>query len=275
MVLPVWGWADEVKAESERPQTVLKIPVPSTLDDVPADHPLRPVIQFAAQGYAQIRREIRDYTCVLVRRERVEGRLRSPEFIFAKVRHRQFEGDQVVVPFSIYLKFLRPTSVAGREVLYVEGRNGGEMLARRGGTRFAFVTTRLHPDSDLAMRGNRYPVTEFGIENLVLRLLASARNDLDTKCRVDVLPDAKINDRPARGIVVTHRSPQDSPTFYQARIFVDKEFELPVHFESYDWSKSPDAEPELLEQYTYTQLQLNRGLTDSDFSEDNPQYRVK
>jgi hypothetical protein len=249
--------------------------VPPEPAGAPEDHPLRPVIELATDGYERIRREIRDYTCILVRRERVDGRLRSPEFIFAKVRHSQFEGDQVVVPFSLYLKFLKPASVAGREVLYVEGHNGGEMFARRGGTRFAFVTTRLRPDSDLAMRGNRYPVTQFGIENLVLRLLASARNDLDTNCRVDLLPDAKINDRPARGIVVTHQSPQESPTFCQARIFVDKELELPVHFEAYDWADEPGGVPELIEQYSYTQIQLNRGLTDADFSEDNPQYRVK
>jgi negative regulator of sigma E activity len=159
-------------------------------------------------------------------------------------------------------------------VLYVEGRNGGEMFARRGGTRFSYVTTRLRPESDLAMRGNRYPVTQFGIENLVYRLLLTARGDLETHCDVDILPDAKVNDRPARAIIVTHQSAQENPEYYQARIFVDKELELPVHFESYDWPKTPDQEPELLEQYSYTQLQLNRGLTDADFSENNPQYHV-
>ena len=117
------------------------------------------------------------------------------------------------------------------------------MFARRGGTRFAFVTTRLRPDSDLAMRGNRYPITEFGIENMLYRLLQSARRDLQTHCRVDILEDAKINDRPVRGIIVTHQSPTESPDFYQARIFVDKELGLPVHFESYDWPKKPDGEP--------------------------------
>jgi hypothetical protein len=268
--------ADESESEASRPETVvLKIPTPSGPVEVPADHPLRPVITMATEGYHRIHREIRDYTCILVRRERVEGRLRPPEFIYAKVRHRQVDGEQVVVPFSLYLKFLKPSSVKGREVLYVEGRNGGEMFARRGGTRFAFVTTRLRPDSELAMRGNRYPVTQFGIENLVRRLIVSARNDLDTQCRVDMLPDAKINDRSASAILVTHRTPQENPEFYQARIFVDKELELPVHFEAYDWPESPEKEPELIEQYSYTQLQLNRGLTDADFSENNPQYRVK
>jgi hypothetical protein len=257
-------------------QESFKLSTPDLPATVPqADHPLRPVIKLAIDGFRRMRSEVRDYTCVMVRRERIDGRLRPHEYIYAKVRHRQLDDERVVVPFSVYLKFLKPVSVRGREVLYVEGKNGGEMLARRGGTRFAFVTTRLHPDSELAMRDNRYPVTEFGIQNMLFRLVQSARRDLQTHCQVAYLQDAKINDRPARGIIVTHQSPQESPNFYQARIFVDKELELPVHYEAYGWPEEPGGEPDVLEQYTYTQLHLNRGLTDEDFSEDNPQYKVK
>ncbi len=269
------GWSEDIRATPPS-QTVFKLPTPGLPDEpLPASHPLRPVIQLASDAYKRVRNEIQDYTCVMVRRERVDGRLRPHEFIYAKVRNRRVEDHRLVVPFSVYLKFLKPTSVGGREVLYVEGQHGGEMLARRGGTRFAFVTTQIHPESDLAMRDNRYPITEFGIENMLYRLLQTARRDLQSHCRVDMLPDVKINDRPARGIIVTHVSPEESPEFYQARIFVDKELELPIHFEAYDWPRKNDTEPQLVEQYTYTQLRLNLELNDADFSADNPQYHVK
>jgi hypothetical protein len=274
VLVPLSVYGQQAPAPS--PETRLKLPTP----DLPGgesreDHPLVPVVRMAIDSYRWMRADVRDYTCVMVRRERIEGRLRPHEYIYAKVRHRQVEDQRIVVPFSIYLKFLKPASVQGREVLYVEGKNGGEMFARRGGTRFAFVTTRLLPDSDLAMRDNLYPITEFGIENLLYRLIQSARRDLQSDCQVQFLPGAKINDRAAEGIIVTHQSRQVSPNFYQARIFVDKELRLPVHYEAYDWPASPDAEPPVMEQYTYTQLQLNQGLTDADFSEDNPQYHVK
>ena len=74
---------------------------------------------------------------------------------------------------------------------------------------------------------------------------------------------------------MTQKYPSENHDYYQARIFVDKDKGLPIHYETYGWPKSPGELPELLEQYTYTNLNLNVGLTDADFSEDNPQYQVK
>ena len=257
------------------PQTALKLPTP----DPPAprvedEHPLRPVLRTAIDCYSHIRNNVDDYTCIMVRRERINGRLGPHEFIYAKVRHRRVEGERTVVPFSVYMKFLKPRAVVDREVLYVEGKNDGEMFARRGGTRFAFVTTRLDPLGNLAMRGNRHPVTEFGIENLLDQLIVSARRDLAHDCSVEYLQGAKINGRPALGIVVTQLDRDHEPEYYQTRIFVDRESNLPIHYEGYDWPKDGKS-PQLLEQYTYTNVQTNVGLNDVDFSEDNPQYRVK
>ena len=164
--------------------------------------------------------------------------------------------------------------MAGREVLYVEGKYDGEMLARRGGTRFAFVTTRLRPDSDLAMQGNRYPITEFGIENLLRRLIESAPRNCSTLARSSTCDDVTIGGRPVDGIIITHTDTEPRADF-QAKIFVDDELQVPVHYESYDWPKADGGEPVLAEQYTYTRLQLNVGLTDQDFDQSNPHYQVR
>ena len=52
---------------------------------------------------------------------------------FVKVRHE---------PFSIYLKWL--SGEVGREVLYVDGANDGEMFVRSGGwKKFSFVHARI------------------------------------------------------------------------------------------------------------------------------------
>lgn len=279
LVLIIGGPLPNCVAETSAgtsPQTTLKLPTPEPPQDRPVDdHPLRPVLRSALDSYKKVRAEVDDYTCVMVRRERVNGRLGPHEFIYAKVRHQRTDGERLVVPFSVYLKFLKPRSVVGREVLYVEGENDNQMFARRGGTRFAFVTTRLDPHGNLAMRGNRYAVTEFGIENLLYRLVESARRDLGSPCDVDYLAGAEVNKRPVTGIVVTHSTRDHGPDFYQARIFMDKDTNLPVHYEAYDWPEFEGQKPELMEQYTYTNLKVNVGLTDADFSEDNPQYRVK
>lgn len=254
---------------------VFKLPTPSPQASPQTSADLQPVLKMAVAGYKQMRAQVKDYSCILVRRERVDDRLGPHEFIYAKVRHRETQGKQVVVPFSIYLKFLKPSSVAGREVLYVEGKNNDEMFARRGGKRFSFVTTRLSPHSELAMTGNRYPITEFGIENLLFRLIQSAKVASQRPCEVKYLPEAKINGRSALGIVVVNHEASDELPFKEARIFVDNELQVPLHYESYGWPEEDSDESPLLEQYTYTKLQLNHGFTDADFSEDNPDYHVK
>ena len=268
--------SSEETAHGGTPQTTLKVPAPEPPRGTSAEaSPIRSVLAMAVDGYKRVRAEVDDYTCVVVRRERVDGKLGPHEFIYGKVRHRRTQNGRVVVPFSVYLKFLKPRTVAGRELLYVEGKNNGEIWARRGGTRFAFVTMKLDPNGDLAMRGNRHPITEFGVEKLLYRLAESARRDLFAPCDVEYLQDASINGVPATGVVVTQKYPSENHDYYQARIFVDKDKGLPIHYETYGWPKSPGELPELLEQYTYTNLNLNVGLTDADFSEDNPQYQVK
>ena len=46
----------------------------------------------------------------------------------------------------------------------------------------------------------------------------------------------------------------------------------PVRYAAYGWPAVPGGEPQLLEEYTYFNITLNVGLTDEDFSPDNPNY---
>ncbi|MCP4193986.1 MAG: DUF1571 domain-containing protein [Planctomycetaceae bacterium] len=267
--------ADEANVGTVKSRTTFKLPTgdPATADE----HPLKILVRQAEIAYRDMRREVRDYSCIMVRRERVDGRLGKHEFIYAKVRNRQVRDGKIEVPFGVYLKFLKPNSIKGREVLYVEGKNDGKMFVRRGGTRFAFVTTRLDPNSELAMRENRYPVTEFGIENLLLRLIQRARTQLaaGSDCEVDYLENVTVNGRIATGIVIKPSSSHDEMGFYEARVFVDNEWNIPIHYEAYAAPAEDSDQPRLLEQYTYTKLRLNVGYTDADFDEANPSYQVK
>jgi hypothetical protein len=255
-----------------KPRTAFKLP---TSEPGSQEHALMPLIRHAEATYLDVRRSIRDYSCIMVRRERVAGRLRPHEFIYAKVRHRQINNGQITTPFSVYLKFAKPAQVKGREVLYVEGQNDNRMFVRRGGTRFSFVTTQIDPESEIAMNENRYPITDFGIENLLRRLIIQARAELKAPCNVQYLTEAKINGRPATGIVIKPTKRSSRSSFYEARVFVDNELNLPIHYEAYAPPKEAGEQPRLLEQYTYTKLKLNVGYNDIDFDADNPTYQVK
>ena len=240
------------------------------------NHPLAPALKLALSNYGHIEANIRDYSCLLIRRERVNGRLGPHEYIQAKIRHERRQDNRIVVPFSVYLKFLGPASVKDREVLYVAGRNEGRMRARRGGPRFGYITAWLSPDSDVAMKNNRYPLTDIGVKHLVRRLIVLARQELGRNvCQVTFAKDARIDGRDCMCIDVVRPMPGDSTCTQHVRIFVDDKLGIPIHYESHR-SRSGDEGPfELVEQYTFRELRLNVGLTDRDFDVDNPQYRLK
>ncbi len=78
---------------------------------------------------------------------------------------------------------------------------------------------------------------------------------------------------------VIHESPTavvDGKTvefeFFLAQIYIDVERLIPLKFASFSWPKTPDAAPELLEEYTYQDLKTNIGLNDADFDTKNPAY---
>jgi hypothetical protein len=174
---------------------------------------------------------------------------------------------------SVYMKFLKPKDLQGREVVWVEGANDGKMWAHGTGIQKVFGTVELSPTSPLAMKGNRYPITETGIQNLIERLIEVAVKDADYgECQVKFVTGAKINNRSCTLIQVTHPVPRRNFLFHVARIFVDDEMDLPVRYEAYDWPAEPGGPPEPIEQYTYLNIKLNNGFTDFDFDIHNPNY---
>ena len=229
-------------------------------------HPLQPALDLAQQGLAKINANIRDYSCTIVKRERIDGKLGEHEYMFAKIRSQ---------PFSVYLYFLGPDSVKGQEVIYVSGHNDGNMLAHAGsGVRAMVGTVSLKPQSMLAMTGNRYPITEIGVENLAKRLVEVAEHDKQFgECDVNFYPNAKVNGRICTCVQVSHPVPRRNFRFHLARVFIDDELTVPIRYEAYDWPQEAGGQPVLLEEYTYMNVKINNGFTDADFDPKNTAYK--
>lgn len=237
-------------------------------------HPLDPAIELATARLEAIRRDVRDYQAIMVKRERIEGKLKEPEFAKIKVRNRRQSATETV-PFSIYMRFLKPKAIRGREVIYVEGRNEGKLIAHDTGLK-GLVTVHLDPTGWLAMENSRYPIYEAGIENLVVKLIEKAERDKAAgQCEVEFNETAKINDRPCTKIKVTHPDQKAPYDFNVAEVFIDNELQVPVRYAAYTWPKINGAEPELMEEYTYLNLELNRGFIDSDFDPSNKEYEYR
>lgn len=266
---------DSTKKTPQAQVASFQVAAPSATSVKPdrSKHPLLPVLELAREGHAAIAANIRDYTCTIVRRERIAGKLGNYEFIDAKIRHQQMRGEELLEPFSVYLNFTKPASVEGREALYVDGENSGKVFVRRGGQRMAHLSTFIKPDSRIAMRDNRYPITDIGFQKLIERLIEVVEHDLNYgECEVTFYENAKVNDRTCTRIEVVHPVERDHFTFHRAMVFVDDQDKLPVGYVSYSWPDEPGGKPVLLEEYVYTNIRLNPGLTDRDFDRNNPDY---
>lgn len=252
-------------ANSPKPEKVASIP--AQLIAAPGEHQLLPAVRWAKTGLAKLDK-IQDYSCTLVKRERISGTLGEHEFMFVKVRHE---------PFSVYVYFLGPARVKGQEAIYVQGENDGNILAHPNGIRKKIVgTVSLKPDSMLAMSGNRYPMTELGIKRLTQRLIEVGEHDTEFgECEVKVTPGAKINQRDCTCLQVVHPVPRREFLFHMAKIYVDSEHNLPIRYEAYEWPEEAGGAPVLTEEYTYLNLKLNNGFTDKDFDPNNPDYDFK
>jgi hypothetical protein len=235
----------------------------------PAEHPLVPALQMAYASLANIRNNVKDYQCTMIKHERISGKLADPEFMYLKVRHE---------PFSVYMYFLGPERIKGQEALYVAGKNNGNLLGHGVGIRKIAGTVPLLPTGAMAMQGQRYPITEIGFLNLTRRLVEVAELDKQYgECDVKFFRNAKINNgrgekRSVTCIQVTHPVKRSNFRFNIARVYVDDELNIPVRYEAFDWPDTPGGQPLLLEEYTYTDIKVNNGFTDADFDEYNPKY---
>ncbi|MBI2827317.1 MAG: DUF1571 domain-containing protein [Planctomycetia bacterium] len=232
-----------------------------------AEHPLMPALRWAKQGFDDLNK-IQDYSCTLVKRERIDGTLGEHEYMFVKVRHH---------PFSVYTYFLGPARVKGQEAIYVDGQNSGSLLAHANGLRHRLIgTVALKPTSMLAMSGNKYPITEMGMRRLLERLIEIGSEDVKYgECTVNWIQGAKVNGRTCTRLEVVHPVPRRNFLFHLARIYVDDEMQLPIRYEAYEWPARAGEQPPLTEEYTFLNVKLNNGFTDQDFSAENPSYGFK
>ena len=232
-----------------------------------AEHPLKPAVDIAQRSIQLQEANIQDYSATMRKVERIDGKVGEPEYALVKVRNK---------PFSVYMHFIGPNDLKGQECMYVDGQNKGQMFAHAppGTLRGKFGTVSLAPNSAMAMKGQRYPITELGIYNLTRRLVEVGQKDMQYgECDVKFFKGYKVDQRSCMMIQVTHPVPRRNFLFHVARIYVDDEWNFPIRYEAYDWPTEQGGQPQLLEEYTYMNVKLNQGYTDADFDVHNPSYQ--
>lgn len=254
---------------------------------------MQEVLQLAEEALQIWQQEVDDYTATLIKQESVGGSVGEPNELLIKVHCRHRAADrQETEPMRVYLRFDQPDSVAGREVIWCEDLHDGKLVAHEAGL-LGLMTVRLDPNGMVAMRGQRYPIHQIGLTNLIKQLIERGQTDRDN-------PDVQVTIR--RGlsgeatpgspaaidlIEVTRQQPSGrADDFSLARIYFDSERKIPFQYEAYGWPEDSEqakialdnrdsSQLPLLESYTYLNLQTNVGLTEQDFDPANPQYKYR
>jgi len=229
------------------------------------DDPIVRARRIIAECRAHYRAEVRDYTCTFFKRERIGDRM-TPQYVMAmKARTR---------PMSVYLKFQKPDARAGREAIYVAGRNRGKALVHDvGWGKLLAGTLALDPRGARAMEDCRHPITEAGLGHMLDTLAERWAIELKAgESEVTIRPDARVGDRPCTLIVSTHPRRAPGYLFHSVRVYIDQELHLPIRFEAYDWPEAPGRPAKLVEEYIFGDLKVNIGLTERAFDPSNEQY---
>jgi hypothetical protein len=229
------------------------------------EHPLKAGLALADEVTKYIDVNVHDYTATLIKQERIGNEVRPAEICYVKIRNQ---------PLSVYMKFLAPENLKGQEVIWVDGANDNKLIGHAGSGPMALLGSKWLPiRGPIAMLGQHYPISEMGIANLTRRLKEVGQHDIQFgECSVWRDENAMVGDRPAICLTVEHPVRRKEFLFHIARIFIDKELNVPIRYEAYDWPDKSGNPPQLIESYTYTNLKLNPGLTDADFDPKNPEY---
>lgn len=285
---PVYRVVNTNSTAADRPLTAIRPQIdrdlpgqvqPVAVHDHLNKHPaMLAALEDANACLANIQTNVKDYSCVLVRRENVNGKLLPPEWIQAKIRQRQVQDGKTVVPFSVYLKFLKPAGVKGREILYIEGQNNNKLLVKEGGggIKSRLPSMNLATTSSLVMKSCRYPVTDVGVENLTLKLIERGMADDGNVANIDYTaeyrPGAKLNGRSCNYLKVDFLTRKPVNEANRLEIFIDSALMVPIRYVAYAWPAADGQKPPVMEEYTYLNLKPNNGFTDKDFDKDNPNY---
>ena len=252
--------------ERKRDQQTTSVKPISDIELIKNEHPLDSVLLLARDSLEHINETITDYTATLTRQERIGDILTEKNTIRAKIRN-ELENQ----PLSVYILFTQPSAVRGREVIWVAGENENKITAHEGGLLNLFRVIQPH-DGFVAMMGSRYSIAETGIQRMMATLIQHALHDRKYgECEVQ-LSEIQSAGVACRRIRVVHPIKREHFIFHMVEVDIDLQRNIPVRLASWLWPETDGAEPPLTEEYIYTDIKLNVGLTNDDFNPDSEQY---
>lgn len=217
------------------------------------------LLKVALQRYQN---SVSDYTCQFTKQERVRGKLGSEQQI--QVRFRE-------MPFSVLMEWTKNPDQAKR-VLYVQGlwqNDDGQPLAKiepQGAiARLLVKSVTLPINGPSAKAASRRTIDQFGLGNALKLIIDHASSAIKTgQGSLAYEGEGTIDGRKTWIFKRTLPYKADGGDWPDRILIVhiDREWLLPVACQTY----ADDAQQVVLAKYCFSNIRLNSGLTEQDFS---------
>lgn len=196
-----------------------------------------------------------NYTCRLDKRERIDGKMQETQHIDVKFRK----------PGHMYLKWAKGPH-EGRQMLYRAGTDD-KLFVKEAGL-LGIATVRLSPDSSMVKADTNHPLLDLDLGftiNLIYDNLSKGQKNGDVKLKFKGIE--WVGGRPAYVVESTFTKVAEKGYYAPRSLnYHDRQTGLPVRTIIYE------ADGSVREEYSWTKLKMNAGLTDKDFDPENPEY---
>lgn len=226
----------------------------------PKEHPLAPVVRYTKLCLEKVQ-ALPGYEATFYKRE-IVGKSIVSQKMRLKIRHK---------PFSVYLYFEEPH--AGREVIYVQGKNDGNLIAHEAGLLSIAGVMELAPTDSLVMSENRYPITNAGIANTLKIMISEWEKEMKYgETEVKTFNNAKLGNLNCRVIETSHPQPRRQFNNHKVRLWIDADSGFPVRMQKFGFPRRKGEAAPIIEEYTFLNLKTNVRLSDADFDRNNSKY---
>ncbi len=199
-------------------------------------------------------RSYRDYTCTLVKQERLKGQWGDPQTIDIRFK----EG-----PFSVVMAWQVNAGRADK-MLYVENAPDGNHVMYVHPTGLAgrlLKSVERSPEDPEVLQSSLRSIREFGFARGLQSLINVYEQARDRGHLIEAsyLGIREVDGRPVLGLKRVLPEGHGYPSKVTI-IEIDLEYLVPVHVKGTDWQNRDECD------YEYRDIKLNQGLTDAEFT---------
>lgn len=220
------------------------------------DSPFREPVALILKAQAAYDK-VKDYTCLFIKREKLDGQMSPDNVVEMKVR---------TSPFSVAMKWQQPRSLVGQEAVYVAGLHNGKFRGKSAGLLGAVGFLTLAVDDPRVKKTSRHPITNAGIGHVIAEARKAWEGELKNggaaKVKVGAFSYAK---KKCTRVELVYGGAAGSRRYARNAFYFDQATHLPIRVENYEWPAKAGGEPELVEVYGYINMRLNVGLGDDVF----------